>query len=110
MRRIAGSEMARRSIYLVALTMLLPVGGARSSRASSDTPKPINVGMVRLLANPQEYDSKFIRTIGFVCLEYEGDALYLHEEDYRYQNYKNALALRVSESQPKQFKRLTLTH
>ena len=33
--------------------------------------------MVVLLAEPQEYDDKFIRTIGFVCLEYEGDALYL---------------------------------
>jgi hypothetical protein len=50
--------------------------------------------MVVLLAEPQKYDDKFIRTIGFVCLEYEGDALYLHEQDYRHQNYENALELR----------------
>jgi hypothetical protein len=74
--------------------MLLPIGGARSSHASSDSPRPINVSMVVLLAEPQKYDDKFIRTIGFVCLEYEGDALYLHEQDYRHQNYENALELR----------------
>lgn len=110
MRQIAGSEMWRRSLYLLALIILLPVGSAHSSGAASDRPKPTDVGMVSLLANPQQYDNKVIRTIGFACLEYEGNALYLHEEDYRYQNYKNALALRVAEAQRKQFKSLSLKH
>ena len=110
MRQIVGSQMSRRSLYLLALIMLLPVGSARSSHASSGSPKPINVGMVALLAEPQKYDGRVIQTIGFVCLEYEGDALYLHEEDYRYQNYENALALRVAEAQRKQFKGLSLKH
>ena len=110
MRQIASSEMSRRSLCLLALLILLPVGSARSSRAASDRPKPIDVGMVSLLANSQEYDNKVIRTIGFACLEYEGNAIYLHEEDYRYQNYKNALALRVAEGQLKQFKSLSLKH
>jgi hypothetical protein len=110
MRQIAGSEMSRRSLYLLALIILLPIGSARLSRAASDSPKPIDVGMVSLLANPQHYDGKVIRTIGFACLEYEGNALYLHEEDYRYRNYKNALALRIAEGQLKEFKSLSLKH
>jgi hypothetical protein len=110
MRQIAGLEMSKRSLYLLALIILLPLGSARSSRTASSNPKPLNVGMVALLADPQKYDGKFIRTFGFMCLEYEGDALYLHEEDYRYQNYKNALALRVAEAQRKQFKSLSLKH
>jgi hypothetical protein len=110
MRQIAGSGMSKRSLYLLALIITLPVGNAHSFGAASDRPKPMDVGMVRLLANPQDYDGKFIRTIGFACLEYEGNALYLHEEDYRYQNYKNALALRVAEGQLKQFKSLSLKH
>lgn len=110
MPQVAGSEISRRSLYLLALIILLPVGSARSSRAASNSPKPIDVGMVNLLANPQQYDSRVIRTIGFACLEFEGNALYLHEEDFRYQNYKNALALRVAEGQLKQFKSLSLKH
>ena len=94
----------------MALVMLLPVGSAQSSHASSDRPKPIDVGMVALLAEPQRYDGKFIRTIGFACIEFEGDALYLHVEDYRYQNDGNALALRLAEAQRKQFKSLSLRH
>ena len=110
MRQIAGSEKSRRSFYSLALIMLLPVGSVLSSQVPTDRPRPMNVGMVALLAESQKYDGKFIRTFGFVCLEYEGDALYLHEEDYRYQNYKNALALRVAEAQRKQFKSLSLKH
>jgi hypothetical protein len=70
--------------------------------------EPINVGMVALLAAPEKYDGKFIRTIGFICLEFEGDALYLHEEDYRYGEIKHSFSLRLSEAQRKQFKSLSL--
>jgi hypothetical protein len=66
--------------------------------------------MVTLLADPQAYDGRFIRTIGFMCLEYEGDALYLHEEDYRYGVTKNALALNLSPAQRKQSKGLSPKH
>lgn len=99
-----------RSLCLLAVFMLFPVGSARLSHASSDSPAPINAGMVALVADPQKYEGKFIRTIGFMCLEYEGDALYLHEEDYRYGIYKNAFALRLSQAQRKQFKSLSLKH
>ena len=77
MRQIAGFGNVEAEPLFVDSDTLLPIGGARSSHASSDSPRPINVSMVVLLAEPQEYDDKFIRTIGFVCLEYEGDALYL---------------------------------
>jgi len=110
MRQIEGWRSSRRGFYLLALIMLLPVGSGRSSHASSGRPKPVDVGMVALLAEPQRYDGKFIRTIGFACVEFEGDALYLHVEDYRYQNDGNALALRVAEAQRKQFKSLSLKH
>lgn len=66
--------------------------------------------MVALLADPQKYEGKAVRTIGFMCLEYEGNALYLHEEDYRYGILKNAMALRLSPAQQKKFKSLSLKH
>jgi len=38
--------------------------------------------MIQLIANPQAWDGKHVRVIGFLRLEFEGDALYLHREDY----------------------------
>ncbi len=41
-----------------------------------------NVPLLRLIAAPEQFDGVLIRTIGFLWLEFEGDALYLHKEDY----------------------------
>jgi len=40
-----------------------------------------NVSMIQLIATPEKFDGKFARVIGFLNLEFEGDALYLHRED-----------------------------
>jgi hypothetical protein len=53
--------------------------------------EPTNVGMVQLLANPEKFHGKFIRVEGFLRLEFEGDALYLHREDYANGLTKNAV-------------------
>ena len=45
-------------------------------------PSPINASLVQLIANPKVYDGKVVRLIGFCHLEFEGDALYLHQEDF----------------------------
>jgi len=66
--------------------------------------------MVALVAVPERYDGKFVRTHGFLSIEFEGDALYLHEEDYRHGLTKNSLALRLSKSQRQQFKSLSLKY
>src|SRR5712692_9436267 len=82
----------------------------RQADRSSASHEPIDVGMVALLTAPQKYQGKFIRTIGFVCIEFEGDALYLHEEDYRYGLTKDSFALRLTDSQRKQFKSMSLKY
>ena len=38
--------------------------------------------MIELVANPEKFDGKAIRTIGFLNLEFEGNVLYPHKEDY----------------------------
>ena len=47
--------------------------------------------MVQLLATPERYDGHRVRVIGFVHLEFEGDAVYLHREDFEASLVKNAL-------------------
>jgi hypothetical protein len=44
--------------------------------------QPTNVTIVQLIATPEKFDGKLIRVIGFLRLEFEGDVLYLHREDY----------------------------
>jgi hypothetical protein len=103
------------SIGIALALSLLSLSGAgsrysqQSSRASAK-PQLIDVGMVALLAAPQRYDGAAIRTQGFACIEFEGDALYLHEEDYKFGLTKNAFRLRLSDSQRKELKSLNLKY
>lgn len=41
-----------------------------------------NISLIRLIATPEKYDGKVIQVEGFLNLEFEGDAIYLHREDY----------------------------
>ncbi len=66
--------------------------------------------MIALLANPQNYGGKVIQTIGVLCIEHEGDAIYFHYEDAQHLNDKNALSLRLSDAQREQFKSLHLKY
>ncbi len=61
---------------------------------------PLKVSMRRLLDYPEEYDGKRIATIGFLQLQFEGNALFLTEDDQVKRNYKNGIAIE-SASRPK---------
>jgi hypothetical protein len=114
MKQNIHTSWSRWTVSLLAVSLLflgLEAGLAQEhTHRSSDGSKPTGVGMVALLAAPERYEGKIIRTLGFMCIEFEGDALYLHEEDYRHGLRKNSLALRLSESQRKQFKGLSLKY
>ena len=109
MQRILRSPKSKWITGLLAL-LLSTAGAANSSKRSSKRPEPVDVSMVALLAVPEKYDGKYVRTNAFLCLEFEGNALYLHEEDYRYGMSKNALWIDLSKSQEQQFKNLSLGH
>jgi hypothetical protein len=114
MRQIVRSDSSGWLVCLVALFLLILTAKAsplpRQTGGSSDGPKPIDVGMVALIGVPERYDGRLVRTHGFLCIEFEGDALYLHGEDYRHGLTKNSLALRLSKSQREQFKSLSLKY
>ena len=114
MKQAVHSRSSGWLVGLVALSLLALTGNATPARQhtgdSSYVPKPIDMGMVALIAAPENYDGKLIRTHGFLCIEFEGDAVYLHEEDYRYGLTKNSFALRLSKSQREQFKSLSLKY
>jgi hypothetical protein len=69
-----------------------------SKLSAADSCKDINdVSIIQLISNPEKFDGKCVRLIGFVHLEFEGDAMYLHEVDYENRLTKNGLWLEISE-------------
>ncbi len=63
--------------------------------AQDNSVESTTVSLVQLIANPSEYHEKSIRVIGYCCLEFEGDALYLHREDFEQGITKNAVWITV---------------
>lgn len=59
----------------------------------SISPNVQEVSMLQLLGSPQRFDGKRVRVIGFLSLEFEGTALYLHQEDFDHVLSKNAIAI-----------------
>ena len=58
--------------------------------------EPLDVSLVQLIANPKDYDGKVVRVIGFMRLEFEGNGIYLHQDDYKHSIYKNGLWIDAS--------------
>lgn len=55
-----------------------------------------NVSLVKLIANPEKYDGKRIQAIGYLHLEFEGNAIYLHEEDFKHSMSENSFWVNFS--------------
>jgi hypothetical protein len=60
-----------------------------------------------LVANPTEFHGKIVRVIGFCRLEFEGNALYLHREDFERGITRNAVWLSVGWPVPKERRQLS---
>jgi len=64
--------------------------------------EPTGVTLVQLIANPEKFDGRLIRVIGFLRREFEGDVLYLHREDYENAILGNGIWVNVTPAITKQ--------
>jgi len=64
---------------LIALSAALAI--AVPAKAEEEAPRDIS--LINLIATPERFDGKRVRLVGFLRIEFEGNALYLHEEDLR---------------------------
>jgi hypothetical protein len=55
-----------------------------------------DVSLIRLIANPEVNKGREVRVMGYLNLEFEGDALYLNKSDYDQSISKNALWIQMS--------------
>jgi hypothetical protein len=63
----------------------------------------VTVSLIQLIANPEKYDGERFGIIGFLRLEFEGNRLYLHEEDYKNAITENSVAIDVTRKQRQDF-------
>ena len=48
-----------------------------------------DISMLRLIVTPEKYDNKTVQIIGYLNLEFEGNAIYFHKEDYENGSSRN---------------------
>ena len=90
-------------LLLLTLSCSAPVACHAASDLNRNGEMLTSVSMIELIANPQKFDGQRVIISGFVRLEFEGNAIYLHEEDYRNILWKNGLALKMTLAQQKQY-------
>lgn len=78
-----------------------------SATAKAADEQPIFVSLIRLIAAPQEYAGKRVAITGFLHIEFEGDGIYLHRDDYEHSQSKNGLWVAVSGESAKQLRAAT---
>jgi hypothetical protein len=77
-------------IYLILLTFSLSVYSQNKTEQKETEIEygktiPFNefdISLIKLIANPEKYDGKLVQVRGYLNLEFEGNAIYLHKEDY----------------------------
>lgn len=74
---------------------------------SAESSERKNVSMIQLIANPQQYDGKPIRVMAFLHLEFEGNALYLHREDFDKSLLSNAVWISLDDQKIRTSKKLS---
>jgi hypothetical protein len=55
------------------------------------------ISLVQLLANPEKYDGKRVRVVGYVHVDANASGIYLHKEDEEHHLLKNGLWVQLAE-------------
>lgn len=93
LRSLTRGNWKMRKILQVLILTLFCIWMTAESNELSD------VSMIQLIANPQQYEGKPIRVIAFLNLEFEGNALYLHREDFDRSILSNAVWISLDKEQ-----------
>jgi hypothetical protein len=85
----------RLSRYFFAAFLLSTLGSGTLAAAAEPQPVP----MQQLLADPQGFEGKRVRVVGFLRLEFGRNALYLDRNDFNTSVLEHALRLELTDSQ-----------
>ncbi|MGE5114109.1 MAG: hypothetical protein ACM3JB_24885 [Acidobacteriaceae bacterium] len=95
----------KRFLLSLLLVIVFFAAGDRAYLSAQKQTKAVSVGMIALLASPQNYDGKQILTWGFLHIGRmpEEDSLWLRKEDGDFSLFKNSFALELSPEQRQAF-------
>ena len=82
--------MRRAICLLAALSLSVFISSVEAQQLRS-------VSIVRLISTPRQFHGARVRIIGFVRLQFEGNAIYLHEDDDKHAIHKNGLWLSITD-------------
>jgi len=88
-----------RNVLVLALLTISAVSALSAAvlTQGGQAPPITAVSIIQLISKPEAYDGKRVSITGFVRFEFEGNSIYLHEEDYRNGLYKNGMWLSMEE-------------
>jgi hypothetical protein len=69
---------------IIQLAIILIATSCNKNRVFWDIDEDSSISLVRLIATPNDYHNEKIRVEGFLHLEFEENAIYLHKEDYQH--------------------------
>jgi hypothetical protein len=78
------------SVVMLAAGVIAVMASAQGFEGPRDT-----VSLIQLIAGPASFDSKQVVVTGYIMLEAENTAVYLHESDAAYGIFRNAVWLEV---------------
>jgi hypothetical protein len=91
----SSASFAMHRMRFLAIAFLLHFGLVGWASAG----QPTDVSIIQLIADPQRFDGQAIRVVGFLRLEFEGNAVYLHREDFEKSLLQNGIWIELTESQ-----------
>jgi len=75
---------------------VMPIAVVDASQTTGNSPEdPIDASLIELIGSPERFRGRWVRVIGYAVLEFEGTAIFLHEEDYARGLVRNGLWLDV---------------
>jgi hypothetical protein len=98
--KFAGAIAVMAASFATAAVFLYVGPGSCLQRGRLGLCEVYSASMVQLVANPNAFHGKRVQVLGYLNLEFEGNALYLHAEDSRQGLYSNSMWLSVPPEWP----------
>lgn len=93
-----------KTLFRVWLFFVVVCAGTSPRAESKD---PHDASIIQLIATPKKYAKKLVQVIGFLNIEFEGDGIYLHEEDFRRGLLINGVGIRAEGEVRERLKKLS---
>lgn len=87
---------------MAACFLLFTAGCGQPER--SHNMQPARDSIIGMVANPEKYNQRQVSVLGFLSLNQENYAVFLHAEDFRQAIYSNALWLHIPSERKEQYK------